>query len=130
MSTLPAIAMPYFTYVLLSTTRIQFYVGHTGDMNERIFEHNNNRSPWVLYYSEEFSTKAEAARRERAINKDEMTGAMQRFALLLLEVIAELSYGHEARMRWPSTTVQLQVSPAIATRAALSSLYCSTVAIN
>jgi hypothetical protein len=28
--------------------------------------------------------------------------------LTLLEVIAELSNGHEARMRWPSTRVQLQ----------------------
>jgi putative endonuclease len=66
--------MPFHTYVLKSLSTRRFYIGHTGKLTKRIFEHNNNRTlsiknrgPWEFFYSEVFNTRSEAARREREI---------------------------------------------------------------
>ena len=66
--------MPFHAYVLRSKTSGRRYIGHTEDLNKRIYEHNNNRTksiknrgPWELFYAEEFATRSEAARREREI---------------------------------------------------------------
>ncbi len=66
--------MPYFTYILRSESSGRYYVGHAEDTSIRLSEHNRgcvvstrNRGPWVLFYREEFATRAEAARRERYI---------------------------------------------------------------
>ncbi len=66
--------MAFYFYVLCSETTGHFYVGHTGNLSRRIFEHNHNRTPstrnrgpWTLFYSEEFSTRSGAARREREV---------------------------------------------------------------
>jgi len=54
------------------------YVGHTGDLMERVKRHNNgevrstrNRGPFHLIYSEEFNTRSEAMRRERYLKTAE-----------------------------------------------------------
>jgi putative endonuclease len=52
----------------------KFYIGCTGDIEKRLFKHNaggnistRHRRPFKLVYSEEFTTKAEALKRERQI---------------------------------------------------------------
>ena len=62
--------MAFHTYILRSLSTGRFYVGHTANLSNRIARHNNNRSPslknrgpWELVHAEEFSTRAEAARR-------------------------------------------------------------------
>jgi putative endonuclease len=64
--------MPYFIYVLKSKLTGSSYVGHTSDIEKRLIEHNNNKSlstrgkkPWRLVYKEEYTTRSDAASREK-----------------------------------------------------------------
>ena len=68
--------MPFHIYILRSEATGRFYVGHTENLQKRVFEHNNgrtdsirNRGPWVLVYSEEYATRSEANRRERQLKR-------------------------------------------------------------
>ena len=66
----------FFTYVLVSRSTQETYVGQTEDLARRLLEHNdplNRRSfhtkrrpgPWLVAYSERHDSRAEAMRRER-----------------------------------------------------------------
>ena len=61
----------YFVYVIQSISHLTRYVGHTNDISKRIKAHNNGdcrytsgRRPWQLVHQEEFSSRAEAMKRE------------------------------------------------------------------
>ncbi|MBZ5531730.1 MAG: GIY-YIG nuclease family protein [Acidobacteriia bacterium] len=63
-----------FTYVLRSTTSGRFYIGSALKLQERLDEHarghspyTRGRGPWKLVYQEQYSTLAEARRRERQL---------------------------------------------------------------
>ena len=63
-------------YILYSSSIDQYYIGHTQNIDERIDRHNAGRSlttkrgkPWILLYTETFSTRSEAMIREKAIKK-------------------------------------------------------------
>jgi len=65
--------MPFYMYILRSGSTGKFYVGHTEHLMKRLSEHNRNRTPsicirgaWELAYWEEFSTRAQASRREES----------------------------------------------------------------
>ena len=62
----------FYTYVLWSSCLRKRYTGSTGDVKKRLTEHNRGCNkftkggiPWVLVYTEEFSSKEEAIRREK-----------------------------------------------------------------
>ena len=62
----------YHVYVLRSEKTGRRYVGSSQDIEERLRQHNSGESlatkhgaPWKLIHREEFSTRAEAVRRER-----------------------------------------------------------------
>ncbi len=64
----------YYFYILYSKTRDRFYVGHTGDLKDRLRKHNTNHKgftgktkDWKIMYSEEYTTKSEAYFRERQV---------------------------------------------------------------
>ncbi|NTU46068.1 GIY-YIG nuclease family protein [Candidatus Roizmanbacteria bacterium] len=66
----------YYIYIIESEKDSTFYIGFSSNIEERIFEHNMGRTrytkskrPWKLRYVERFSTKTEALKRERSINK-------------------------------------------------------------
>ena len=66
--------MKFYAYILRSTFNGRVYMGHTSNLQKRLFEHNNNRTvsiknrgPWEIFYFEEFPTKLAASRREREI---------------------------------------------------------------
>ena len=68
--------MNYIIYILFPPSCDQFYIGHTSDLKERLFRHNNSGSKftkktndWIVKYTEDYSTKAEAAARELQIKK-------------------------------------------------------------
>jgi putative endonuclease len=63
--------MSFFVYIIYSKEIGQYYVGHSSDLDNRIFRHTNSGSKstkkandWKLMHQEEFATKAEAFRRE------------------------------------------------------------------
>jgi putative endonuclease len=62
----------FFVYAIKSTVRNYIYVGMTNNVERRMMEHNNgeNRStkayrPFVLIYTEAFSTRIEAREKEK-----------------------------------------------------------------
>ena len=68
--------MPMFTvYVLYSTTFNKIYIGYTSDIKNRLLSHNSLATkgytlkfrPWVLIYSEEYSSKSDAMKREKQL---------------------------------------------------------------
>jgi putative endonuclease len=79
--------MSFYFYVLQSETSGRFYTGHTENLSKRIFEHNNqrtpstkNRGPWVLFHSEEYPTRSDAARREREVKRMKSRGYIEALA--------------------------------------------------
>ena len=68
--------MRFYTYIIYSPSLDQYYVGHSEDLNDRIFRHNNSGSKatkkvndWQLVYKEEFSSRSLAVVREMNIKK-------------------------------------------------------------
>jgi putative endonuclease len=64
------------TYILFSEKLNKYYIGACSDLKRRLYEHNIGHSkftstgiPWVLKYTEEFESLAEAKKRESAIKK-------------------------------------------------------------
>jgi putative endonuclease len=66
----------YYVYVIESISTGRRYVGHTNDLSRRISEHNSRehnpakyttkqKGPWKLIYSDVFTTRSEAMKRER-----------------------------------------------------------------
>jgi len=63
-------------YILVSADGARHYIGSTSDVAKRVEEHNSSRAhwtrryqPWKLVYTEDFTTRGEAVRRERALKK-------------------------------------------------------------
>ena len=61
----------FTVYVLKSQSSGKLYIGQTQDLERRIFEHQNgiarytrNHGPWEVLFTEEYSTRVEAMRRE------------------------------------------------------------------
>ncbi len=66
--------MAYFVYILQSEKDGTYYVGCTGNLEERLRRHNQGRGsytkgkgPWKLIYEEVFHSRGEAMKRERQI---------------------------------------------------------------
>jgi putative endonuclease len=62
----------FYVYVLRSVKSQRFYTGHTDDVDDRLVRHNQDRvpstrkrGPWVLLFTREFETRAEAVQFER-----------------------------------------------------------------
>lgn len=62
----------FSVYVLESTKDGSYYLGSTENIERRLWEHNHgirkytaSKKPWVLIYSEEYTTRGEAVKRER-----------------------------------------------------------------
>jgi len=68
--------MPFHVYILLCMDG-SFYTGYTGDLNERIRQHENGKGakytkshrPQKMAYVELFNSRSTAMNRERAIKK-------------------------------------------------------------
>ena len=64
----------YSLYILQSQSSGRYYIGQTQDVRGRLAYHNanyskslKNRGPWKQVYTESYSTRAEAVRRERQL---------------------------------------------------------------
>jgi putative endonuclease len=57
--------MPFHLYILFSSNRDKYYIGHTGDyLEERLRKHNSNHkgftgkiNDWKIVYTEVFETR-------------------------------------------------------------------------
>ena len=68
--------MKFFVYILFSKVLDRYYVGYTGNLEDRMRDHQSGISTytskaddWVLVYSEEYASREEARAREKAIKK-------------------------------------------------------------
>ncbi len=66
----------YTTYILYSFSRNRFYSGHCEQMTKRLEQHNTGRNkstksgiPWKIVFTQEFSSRSEAATLESRIKK-------------------------------------------------------------
>ena len=70
----------YWAYIIQSETSGRFYCGSTSDVARRVRQHNDPQyvlskttkrfeGPWVLVWSEAYSTRAEAMAREKQVKK-------------------------------------------------------------
>jgi putative endonuclease len=66
--------MAFCVYILYSSSLNQYYIGHTQNLQDRIFRHTNSGSKstkkandWVVKYTEEFDSRQDAMRRELEI---------------------------------------------------------------
>ena len=74
-------------YILYSHTIDTYYVGSTGNLEDRLIRHNAGRSkytkrgiPWTLVYAKEFATKAEACREEYRIKAEKSRKYIEQLA--------------------------------------------------
>lgn len=68
--------MDYYVYMLYSQSKDRYYVGYSHNPDERLAEHNLGATtstrpgrPWILVYTEKFSDKSSAIKREAEIKK-------------------------------------------------------------
>ncbi len=66
----------YNVYILYSKSIDRYYIGQTSDITERLVRHNNSptrftarASDWQIVYTEEFTTRSEAVKREMQIKR-------------------------------------------------------------
>ncbi len=66
--------MLFHVYILQSISTGRFYVGQTKNVDQRLAYHNadyskslKNRGPWKLVYTEAYSSRSGAVRREQYI---------------------------------------------------------------
>ena len=66
----------YYTYILYSSSSDRYYVGSCDDITIRLAQHNTGRNkstksgiPWIVNYTETFSSRSEARKREIEIKK-------------------------------------------------------------
>ena len=65
----------FYTYVLYSRAFDKFYIGYTSNLESRFKSHNElsvkgytvKFRPWVIAFSEQFDSKAEAMKREKQL---------------------------------------------------------------
>ncbi|MBN2775589.1 MAG: GIY-YIG nuclease family protein [Prolixibacteraceae bacterium] len=66
----------YVVYILRSEKDGSYYIGYTSDLEQWVEYHNTGKSrytsrkmPWKVVYTEEFTTKSDAIKRERFLKK-------------------------------------------------------------
>lgn len=81
----------YCTYILRSASG-RYYIGYTGDINERLKLHNSKKVistkrfvPWQLFYKEEFATAREAIHRELQLKSWKSRKALERLKFNKIE---------------------------------------------
>jgi putative endonuclease len=68
--------MPFFVYILYSESLDQYYVGHTMDLDDRLWRHRNSGSKstkkandWQIVYKKPYSSRSLAFQKEIEIKK-------------------------------------------------------------
>jgi putative endonuclease len=77
--------MKFVVYILQSQTTSRYYIGQTKNLSARLTYHNanyskalKNRGPWILVYSETFTSRSAAMRRELEIKRQKDRSYIER----------------------------------------------------
>ncbi len=77
----------YYTYILYSKTIDKYYIGQTGNLEDRLNRHNTRNTgytskgkPWTLVNSEKFKTRKEAILRETQLKRLKSKTLIQRIS--------------------------------------------------
>ena len=77
--------MAYYVYIIESLKDGSYYIGSTNNLDDRIERHNQGRSkytktkrPWKLVYSEKFSDRSSAVKRENQIKRQKRKGFIEK----------------------------------------------------
>jgi putative endonuclease len=72
--------MTFTVYILQSESTGKYYVGHTGDIDKRLVQHNTGQSkstrhgiPWRMIHTVTFSSRSEAMAHEMKIKNRGIT---------------------------------------------------------
>ena len=80
----------FYTYIIKSESTQTFYIGHTHNLDDRLYQHNTHefwgststkrlKGPWRLVYFEEYNTRAEAMNREKQFKSWKSNKTIRRF---------------------------------------------------
>ena len=85
--------MQHWIYIIYSETRDRYNIGASADPTARLERHNNSRKgftasgqPWRLVYSEAYSTKSEALKRERQLKSWKNRHRIEALILSLIHI--------------------------------------------
>ena len=77
----------FIVYIIQSLKDGSFYIWYSSNIEERLKKHNEGKSrytskkiPWKLVYTEEFSSKSEAIKREKFLKKQGILSKADRCA--------------------------------------------------
>jgi putative endonuclease len=63
--------MLFYTYILYSSVKDKFYIGHTENVQNRLLQHNTRNNlgtnDWIVIYTESFDNRSDAMKREKEI---------------------------------------------------------------
>ncbi len=83
--------MRYYTYILYSASIDKYYVGHTNNLERRIYEHNLGKEkfsskgiPWEIKFSRTYNNNVDAAREERRLKKCKNRKYLENYMVALL----------------------------------------------
>lgn len=75
----------FYVYILQSKVDQSFYIGFTTDLDRRLSEHNAGKSrytskkrPWEMVYTESYSSKVEALKREKFLKSQKNSSFYKR----------------------------------------------------
>lgn len=99
--------MSYYVYIIQSQKDNSFYIGYSQDPEKRLIKHNNSskgysstKKPWVLVYTEKFSTKTEAIKREKFLKK-------QKNRDFYLKLIHDYKVGYNFLLLQPTSSIKM-----------------------
>ena len=63
--------MLFYTYILYSSIKDKFYIGHTENVQNRLLQHNTRNNlgtnDWTVVYTEKYDNRSDAMKREKEI---------------------------------------------------------------
>ena len=63
--------MLFYAYILYSSVKDKFYIGHTEDVENRLLQHNTRNNlgtnDWTVVYTEKYDNRSDAMKREKEI---------------------------------------------------------------
>ncbi|PIU41471.1 MAG: endonuclease [Candidatus Omnitrophica bacterium CG07_land_8_20_14_0_80_42_15] len=74
----------YYVYLIKASSNGKIYIGHTSDLKKRLVQHNSGYSratksyrEWSLVYSEKYSTRCLAMKREKYLKSGDGRKALK-----------------------------------------------------